>query len=138
RAAIEVDRGDRVHDPVAAYLFRVVHPDRDAGAHAWLYDQRRDVAVVALEHLAHLMQHRRHRRAQRDPGDIGILQHAALPSRPCSTTASSSAVRRGPVAMRQCSTTCSPSNTPSTVLVFPTSIVSSMAFPRLYAPHPLQ
>src|SRR5215467_12259371 len=62
----------------------------------------------------------------------GSLSTALCASRPCSTTASSSAVRTGSVAMRQCSITCSPSNTPSTVLVFPTSIVSSMAFPRLY------
>src|ERR1700684_3364124 len=47
-------------------------------------------------------------------------------NRPCSTTASSSAVRSGTVAIRQCSITWSPSNTPSTVLVFPMSTVSSM------------
>src|SRR5271165_6482749 len=44
---------------------------------------------------------------------------------PKSTTISS-AVRSGTVAMRQCSTIASASNTPSTVLVFPMSIVSSM------------
>ena len=38
-------------------------------------------------------------------------------------------VRTGSVPIRQCSATSSPSNTPSTVLVLPTSIVSSMAFP---------
>src|SRR5580693_2271166 len=48
-------------------------------------------------------------------------------NRPCSTTASSSAVRSGTVAIRQCSITWSPSNTPSTVLVFPMSTVSSMS-----------
>ena len=47
-------------------------------------------------------------------------------SKPCSTTASSSAVLSGTVAIRQCSITWSPSNTPSTVWVFPMSIVSSM------------
>ncbi len=47
-------------------------------------------------------------------------------SRPCSTTASSSAVRSGTVAIRQCSITWSRSNTPSTVLVFPMSMVSSI------------
>src|SRR5580692_1863483 len=53
------------------------------------------------------------------------LKASLRPSRPCRTTASSSAVRSGTVAIRQCSMTRSPSNTPSTVLVFPMSMVSS-------------
>src|SRR5260370_5245904 len=56
----------------------------------------------------------------------GFLNSALWASRPCRITASSSAVRTGSVAMRQCSITSSPSNTPSTVLVLPTSMVSSM------------
>ena len=59
----------------------------------------------------------------------GSLTSVLWASRPCRITASSSAVRTGSVAMRQCSTTSSPENTPSTVLVFPTSIVSSMMSP---------
>ena len=46
------------------------------------------------------------------------------------TTAISSAVRRASVAIRQCSMTSSPSNRPSTVWVLPTSIVSSIDYPR--------
>src|SRR5580693_2292931 len=55
------------------------------------------------------------------------LKASLRPSRPCRTTASSSAVRSGTVAIRQWSMTRSPSNTPSTVLVFPMSMVSSTA-----------
>src|SRR5580692_2904190 len=55
------------------------------------------------------------------------LKASLRPRRPCRTTASSSAVRSGTVAIRQWSTTRSPSNTPSTVLVFPMSMVSSTA-----------
>src|SRR5580658_4014361 len=59
---------------------------------------------------------------------ISLSAKAVLrPSRPCRTTASSSAVRSGTVAIRQWSTTRSSSNTPSTVLVLPTSMVSSTA-----------
>src|ERR1051326_5400757 len=57
----------------------------------------------------------------------GSFSTVLCPISPCSTTAISSAVRAGSVAIRQCSTTSSPSNTPSTMLVLPTSIVSSMA-----------
>src|SRR5580658_6757674 len=55
------------------------------------------------------------------------LKASLRPRRPCRTTASSSAVRSGTVAIRQWSMTRSPSNTPSTVLVFPMSMVSSTA-----------
>src|SRR5260370_19228423 len=61
---------------------------------------------------------------------ISLSANALLAARrPCSTTASSSAVRSGTVAIRQCSITRSPSNTPRTVLVFPMSMVSSITGP---------
>src|ERR1700684_4678153 len=47
-------------------------------------------------------------------------------STPYSRAAISSAVRSGTVAIRQCSAIVSPSNTPSTMLVLPMSIASSM------------
>ena len=52
------------------------------------------------------------------------------PSRPVTSKPSSSAERRGSVASRQCSTMRSPSKSPSTVWVLPTSIVSSIGTPR--------
>src|ERR1700722_20537396 len=55
------------------------------------------------------------------------LKASLRASRPCRTTASSSAVRSGTVAIRQWSMTRSPSNTPSPVFVFPMSMVSSTA-----------
>ena len=61
-----------------------------------------------------------------------VLETLDRASSPCSSAAISSAVRSGTVAMRQCSTIVSPSNTPSTMLVFPMSIVSSIRFrPKL-------
>ena len=78
RAAVQVHRGHRVHDPVAAHFLGVVHPDRHPGAHPGLDDQRGDVAVVPAAHLPHLVQHRRHRGAQRDPAHVRVLDQRAV------------------------------------------------------------
>ena len=126
RAAVQVDRGHRVDDAVGADLLGVVGEDRHAGPDARLDDDRRHVAVVAAHHRAHLVQHRRHGRAQRDAVDVGTSHRGVWADEPVQHDASSSAVRRASVAMRQCSTRSSPSNRPSTVWVLPTSIASSI------------
>src|SRR5579863_7507566 len=61
------------------------------------------------------------------PVTSASLTRALWPSRPWRMTAFSSAVRSGTVAIRQSSTTSLPSKIPRTVLVFPTSMASSMA-----------
>src|ERR1035441_7274870 len=60
RAAVKVDRRERVHDPVAAHFLGVVGPHRDARLYPRLDDDRFQVTVIALAHLSHLTQHRRH------------------------------------------------------------------------------
>ena len=145
-AAEQMHRGQRVHDAVTADFLGIVHPDRDTGLHARLDDHGGHVAVVALAHLPHLVQHGRHRRAEGDAGDSAIrqpvgrsqravsLKTALCASRPRSTTAISSAVRSGTVAIRQCSITSGPSKMPSTVFVLPTSIASSIGVPLSACP----
>src|SRR5215469_4350308 len=63
------------------------------------------------------------------PLTSGSANRVLCRSNPWISTASSSAVRTGSVEMRQCSTTSAPSKTPSTVLVLPTSMVSSILLP---------
>ena len=77
-AAVQVDRRQRVHDPVAAGFLGIVGPHRDARLHAGFHDQRPQVRIVTPAHQPHLMQYRRHRRAQRDPVDV-LLAAGASP-----------------------------------------------------------
>src|SRR5262249_55895290 len=117
-------RGDRVDDAVGADLARVLVKDRHPRLDPRPDDERGHAEALPAQRLDG-EQRRRHHRGDDGGGDAPSPM-PSRPRRPASSAAYSSEVRPLIVSSRQWPRRTSPSYTPSTVLVLPTSTTSSI------------